>query len=283
MGTRISYWFRVSLPGGTLPPPLLVRSLCRRRVFGCDLWAHVEVGSCVSSTFWSARSLATLRDCSLCSRMYATYLRLGCVSWVLSLHDTSAEKKKNFDKTVRRLRRSTVVEVHGKFSEAPHSLSGPYLTRKLTSANKSNCISANNPMAEVYIFFLNRNQDKDWGQGTPFFWNKIMAEMGYLYRRTSRLFRVILVGELFFPKFRQFFRAIFQSSIFSWFFFSKYWNVNELDIFGSGEFHEKWQNASVYWYIPPIISELWIFWKKRSPIKMSLRPILVGEFHKFGR
>ena len=40
--------------------------------------------------------------------------------------------------------------------------------------------------------------------------------------------------------FRHFFRAIFQSSIFSWGFFSKkYWNVNELDIFGSGElFHE---------------------------------------------
>ena len=51
--------------------------------------------------------------------------------------------------------------------------------------------------------------------------------------------RVILIRELFFfPNFRHFFRAIFQSSIFSWVFFPKYWNVNELVIFGSGEFHE---------------------------------------------
>ena len=48
--------------------------------------------------------------------------------------------------------------------------------------------------------------------------------------------RVILIGELFFPNFRHFFRNF---SIFHVFlFFSKYWNVNELDFFCSGEFHE---------------------------------------------
>ena len=57
---------------------------------------------------------------------------------------------------------------------------------------------------------------------------------------------------------------------FSPFFFpKKYWNVSELDIFASGEFHEKWQNTSVYWYISPITSKLWKLWKKRSPIRMS--------------
>ena len=40
----------------------------------------------------------------------------------------------------------------------------------------------------------------------------------------------------FFPNFRLFFRTNFQSSKFSYC-FPKYWNVNELDIFGSGEFH----------------------------------------------
>ena len=45
------------------------------------------------------------------------------------------------------------------------------------------------------------------------------------------------LSESFSPNFRHLFRAIFQSSIFSCF-LSKYWNVNELDIFCSGEFHE---------------------------------------------
>ena len=49
--------------------------------------------------------------------------------------------------------------------------------------------------------------------------------------------RVILIGEFFSPNFRHFFRAISQSSIFSCF-FSNYWNVDELDIFASGKFHE---------------------------------------------
>ena len=81
--------------------------------------------------------------------------------------------------------------------------------------------------------------------------------------------RVILIGELFPQFFDIFFRAIFQSSHIFLFFPPKYWNVNELDIFGSGGFHEWWQNASVYWYISPIISNLWKLWKKRSPIRMN--------------
>ena len=51
--------------------------------------------------------------------------------------------------------------------------------------------------------------------------------VGHSYRRA------------FSTNFRHIFRAIFQSSIFSWVFFSNYWNVNELDFFASsGEFHE---------------------------------------------
>ena len=61
----------------------------------------------------------------------------------------------------------------------------------------------------------------------------------YTLARALLVVRVILIGEpflyrreFFFPNFRHFFRAIFQSSIFSCFFFpQKYWNVNELDIF----------------------------------------------------
>ena len=49
--------------------------------------------------------------------------------------------------------------------------------------------------------------------------------------------RVILIGELFFPNFSTFvLRNLLIFHIFL-FFFSKYWNVNELDIFCSGEFH----------------------------------------------
>ena len=63
-----------------------------------------------------------------------------------------------------------------------------------------------------------------------------------------------LLSESFFQYFRHFFRAIFQSSIFSIYMFSKCVKFNELDFFVSGELHEEWLNASVYWYISPIIS-----------------------------
>ena len=48
--------------------------------------------------------------------------------------------------------------------------------------------------------------------------------------------RVILIGELFVHIFDIFFAQFFDLPYFP--FFSKYWNVNELDIFASGEFHE---------------------------------------------
>ena len=53
------------------------------------------------------------------------------------------------------------------------------------------------------------------------------------------------VSESFFPIFRHFFAQFLNLSYFP-VFFSKYWNVNELGIFGYGEFHEQRQNASVY-------------------------------------
>ena len=56
---------------------------------------------------------------------------------------------------------------------------------------------------------------------------------------------VILIGELFSQFFDIFFAQFFNLPYFPDL-FSKYWNVNELDIFRSGEFHEQWQNASVY-------------------------------------
>ena len=58
------------------------------------------------------------------------------------------------------------------------------------------------------------------------------------------IFRVIRIGE-FFPIFRHFFAQFLNLPYFP-VFFSKYWNVNELGIFGYGKFHEQRQNASVY-------------------------------------
>ena len=49
--------------------------------------------------------------------------------------------------------------------------------------------------------------------------------------------RVILVGKLFSQIFDIFLAQFFNLPYFP-VFFSKYWNVNELDIFVSGEFHE---------------------------------------------
>ena len=51
-------------------------------------------------------------------------------------------------------------------------------------------------------------------------------------------FRVILIGELYFQFFDIFFAQFFNLPYFFLFFFFKYWNVNGLDIFGSGEFPE---------------------------------------------
>ena len=50
--------------------------------------------------------------------------------------------------------------------------------------------------------------------------------------------RVILIGELFPRNFDIFFAQFFRSFMFSWVFFSKYVNFNELNVFASGEFHE---------------------------------------------
>ena len=50
------------------------------------------------------------------------------------------------------------------------------------------------------------------------------------------IIRVILIGELFSQFFDIFFAQFFNLPYFP--VFSKYWNVNELDIFASGEFHE---------------------------------------------
>ena len=63
---------------------------------------------------------------------------------------------------------------------------------------------------------------------------------------------VILIGELFFQIYDIYFAQFFNLPYFP-VFFSNYWNVNNLDIFGSGEVHEWGQNASVYRYISPII------------------------------
>ena len=51
------------------------------------------------------------------------------------------------------------------------------------------------------------------------------------------LFRVILIGELFSQVFDIIFAQFFNLPYFPVFFFFKYWNVNELDFFASGEFH----------------------------------------------
>ena len=48
---------------------------------------------------------------------------------------------------------------------------------------------------------------------------------------------IILIGELFFQNFDIFFAQLFNLPYFP-VFFSKYWNVNELDVLGSGEFNE---------------------------------------------
>ena len=77
--------------------------------------------------------------------------------------------------------------------------------------------------------------------------------------------------ESFFPIFSTFFSSKFfnlpnfPGGVFS------YMKFNKLDFFGSGEFHQQWQNASVHWYISSIISKLWKTWKKRSPIRTSLK------------
>ena len=50
---------------------------------------------------------------------------------------------------------------------------------------------------------------------------------------------VILIGELFFSQISDIFSAqFFNLPNFPVFLFPKYWDVNELDIFGSGEFYE---------------------------------------------
>ena len=54
---------------------------------------------------------------------------------------------------------------------------------------------------------------------------------------SSAILRAILIGELFFQTFDICLAQFFNLS-YSPVFFSKYWNVNELDIFGSREFHE---------------------------------------------
>ena len=86
------------------------------------------------------------------------------------------------------LRRST-IEIHPKFSEAPHSRSSiPH--PKTGLQQKSNCIAVNNPMAQVYtkrLFSTSRLTFRRFGgKGIPSFRNKI-AEMCYLYRRTGIL------------------------------------------------------------------------------------------------
>ena len=63
--------------------------------------------------------------------------------------------------------------------------------------------------------------------------------------RTHRNDWSFLYRKAFCPNFRHFFKQFFSLPYFP-VFFSKYWKVNELDIFASsGEFHEKWPNASV--------------------------------------
>ena len=61
--------------------------------------------------------------------------------------------------------------------------------------------------------------------------------MSYLFLSVVSLW-VILIGELFFQIFDIFVSRNFSISHIFLVFFSKYSNVNELDIFSSGEFHE---------------------------------------------
>ena len=59
------------------------------------------------------------------------------------------------------------------------------------------------------------------------------------FEQTPRGFcsRSFLIGEFFFPNFDIFFAQNFNIPYVP-VFFPKYWNVNKIDIFGSGEFHE---------------------------------------------
>ena len=69
---------------------------------------------------------------------------------------------------------------------------------------------------------------------SPFFPRRIMPTHAALDAQLGPF----LSESFFSPIFRHFFRANFQSSISSCF-FSKYWYVNELVFFCSGEFHEQ--------------------------------------------
>ena len=60
------------------------------------------------------------------------------------------------------------------------------------------------------------------------------------------MFRVVLVGELFFLKIDIFFAQFFNLPYFPDFFFPKYVKFNDSVFFARGEFHEQLQNASVY-------------------------------------
>ena len=73
----------------------------------------------------------------------------------------------------------------------------------------------------------------------------------------SIYYKGIRLSESFPPIFRHLFRPIF----------SRFWfrmcEILRICFFYSEEFHERRQNASVYWYISPIISKLGKLWKKK--------------------
>ena len=104
----------------------------------------------------------------------------------------------------------------------------------------------------IDLVILRRRQGTGRGKTNPITLPRAAVLIWQVPTKGSFLF------ESFFPKLSTFVSLNFSMfHIFLFFFSNNYWNGNDLDFFASGEFHETWQNASVNWYISPIISKLW--------------------------